>query len=80
MLEVKLDLAQIFALEVKVFYNTSVDFWRMTLDLEEVKNKHIRDKKWVVKDGQRANMCVPLHLDKYRLLLMLQYVIIITIY
>ena len=36
----KHDLTQLFAFEVKVFYNTASDFWRMFINLEEMLHKY----------------------------------------
>lgn len=36
-----LDLCQLIAMEVKVFYNTAVDFWRMHIDVDQIYKKYI---------------------------------------
>jgi hypothetical protein len=33
-------MLQLFALEVKVFYNTATDFWRMFIKLDELMEKY----------------------------------------
>lgn len=51
--ELNYDLLQIFAMEVKVFYNVPMDFWRMYLNMEDIYNKYIKNKMWVM-DKKKA--------------------------
>lgn len=72
MQENNLELTEIFATEIKVFYNTTVDFWRMKFDLLDFKEKHLKSKRYTVREGEKMKPSIRLHLDKFRLFLVFQ--------
>lgn len=67
-----LNLIQIFAIEVNIALNTYIDYWKMFVDTEVIKTKHISSNRWMLPHGEIMKQSIPLHLDKYKLYLILQ--------
>lgn len=58
----KVDLNYVFSLELKVFYNTAQDYWRIMVSLEDIMNKYHRKKHpWHVENLQKK--MIPIHID-----------------
>ena len=70
--EANFDLNQLFAMEVKVFYNLAMDFWRMIISPEELWNKYKNQGQWKLKHGELQRTRIPLHIDSHRLFLIMQ--------
>ena len=58
----KVDLNYIFTLELKVFFNTAQDYWRISISsLDEILEKYLRKKHpWHVENLQKK--MVPIHM------------------
>jgi hypothetical protein len=66
----KVDLNYVFSLELKAFYNTASDFWRIHVSLDDIISKYYRKKHpWYVENLQKK--LIPLHIDKHRLYVIL---------
>ena len=39
---------QIFAMDIKVAYNTYIDYWKMTLNLQELRDKYVKSKRQIL--------------------------------
>ena len=60
-------------MEVKVFYNLGMDFWRMHLSAEEINKKYKnKQRMWGLEQGMKQRRKVPLHIDSHRMFLILQ--------
>ncbi len=67
------DLLELFAMEVKVFFNSAMDYWRMDLDIDELVRKYHKQRGiWCLEPGTKKQRTkIPLHIGERRLYLIL---------
>ena len=58
MTENGLNLIQIFAKEAKVFFNQASEYWRIYLDVADIKTKYAGNEEFKKKEGRQESQLI----------------------